>query len=490
MLASIGSRNDSHLAHPADETPPLTNPSPGASPHRAPGAAQPSTVEPYRAEPQSEAAHQVPLAPRLEALLTTDVTRFDFIVTEGEARQALELLRGLAPDEFREALAALEAKGLCKVLVDHLSWDGKCELLQIAWRAGVIEREPGEQPTGVAAPPKHPDLYRQSVRLPRALNDLIHEHSQAAIIEYKRAYDEYITRYSEAVARCNSLREIRALGPPARPTDQWEYTDANDPHAARYHGDWGSSLYHSSPLAAYKAVSDRMQTLTGERRDGSAWFELKVEGQVAGLAWGADVVTGDPRRGPVQLNLGAAVSTPTEDWSASGKVMTDGSRQVTVGKSRVGAVGPVSASVTFDADHRVKQAGVTMGIASVVASPGRAQLSLSPVRADVGKAKAELGSVASLDARTAELRGAVAARAKVGSVLGGRLQVGFGLRGLSANGARRALGSEGVFERRWPELERGTPWAELPKARRATLEALGWDETEWNAELRRTRGDS
>lgn len=483
MPTPIGSR---FQAHTPDDVPAPSHPSSGAPPVRSPQPARGSAVEASTDRPPPPAAPSPRLDPRIETLLTTGAGRLDILVTEGEARQALELLRGLSDADFREAIAVLQSKGLCGVLVDHLSWSDQCQFLELASRAGVVEQERGEQPSGVANPPKHPDLYRQSAQLPRALNDLIHEHSKASVAEYKQAYDAYLGRYNDAVARCHSLQEIRALGRPAEPTGTWELTDFRDPRASFYQSDWSLSQSQSSPLGAYVAVAERMESLAGQRHDGSFWFELKLESQISGVALDVDVATGDPSRDVAKLTLGAAVPNLTGDTSVTAKAKLDGTREVSVG-TKAGDVG-LSATVTTDSSGKLKKAAATVGPVTVTGGEGTGQLGFVPVKFGAGEVKAELGSVAALNREKAELKAGVTAKGKVGPLLEGKLQVTVGMRGLSPAAARRALDGDSVFDRRLPELERGAPWSALPEARRQALEALGWNEAEWRTAQRELGG--
>lgn len=475
MPTRIGSRSS---AQPLDDAP-------SASPSSAPPPLRSvSVVEtagergaaplPGSAEPAAR------LDPRLATLLTTDASRFDFFVTEGEAHQALEVLRGLSPADFHEAMSALQAAGLVDVLVDRLSWADQCQLLDVAARAGFVEREQGEKPTGPAEPPPHPDLYRESAKLPRALNDLIHEHSKASLAAYDVAYGAYLGRYNEAVGRCGSLQELRALGRPVAPTTTWELTDYRDPSARAYQEDW-LHVSQSSPLAAYIAVADRMAELSGQRHDGAYWFEAKLESQISGVAVDVDVATGEPGRPAVKLNGGLAFPNLTGDTSVTAKAKADGTREVSAG-TKLGDVG-LSATVATDADGNVKKLSGTVDLVTVSSGEGSAQLTIAPVKVGSGQTKAEAGSYAALDRTKAELRGGVSVKGRAGPLLEGKLQVGFGMKGLSMATARRALGGDSVFDRRLPELERGAAWAELPAARQQALAALGWDETQWASAL-------
>jgi hypothetical protein len=62
------------------------------------------------------------------------------------------------------------------------------------------------------------------------------------------------------------------------------------------------------------------------------------------------------------------------------------------------------------------------------------------------------------------------------------------MKGLTQETARRALSNEGVFDREFPEMERGVAWRDLPPSRRSEFEALGWTQREWTLASSELRG--
>ncbi|MEW5737975.1 MAG: hypothetical protein AB1938_03560 [Myxococcota bacterium] len=424
----------------------------------------------------------------LKTLLTTDLGRFDVVVTGDEAQRALNSLATLSPSDFRQVMAELQAEGLVDVMLEKLPWAQQCRFLEVAHEKGYLEREAGEAPRGPFEPPRAPDLYRMQATLPRCVNDLIHEHSKASVEAYKRDYDAYVERYAEGVSRCGSLAEVRALGRPLQPSTTWELRDFRDPRSDFYERDWAVGRCVASPLAAYAAVADRMAELSGERKDGSFWFEAKLEGQVAGFAFDADVVTGDPSRPALKGKVGMATPNLTGDTYATGKIKSDGSREVAVG-SKFGNVG-VSGSATFDEDMKLKKGSLNVGPVGVTTDGGTHQLNLSPLKVGAGQVKAEAGSYAAGNRAKGELKGGLQAKARLGPLMDGKAQIGFGIKGISEKTAARALSGESVFDTRLPELERGVAWAALPPARREALEKLGWSEAEWSSQLESGRSES
>ncbi len=413
----------------------------------------------------------------IKQLLSTDVNRLDFMVTEAEAKSALGALSRYSPNDFRAAVGELQRDGSLQTMIEKLPWADQIHFLEVANAKGYLEKEAGASVVGKCDPPRHPDLYREEAQLPRVVNDLIHEHSKAVVADYKTRYDAYVDRYSKAVNSCADLQQIRALGKPADPAPVWELSDHSDPGAKRYAADWNLSASESSPLHAYAAVSDRMQALQGERRDGSFWFEAKAEGQVMGLAFELDVKTGDPSRETVKVNGGLAAKVELGKGSLTRREMLDGKS-----KSTVKAGSAFSASVT---EKHGKVTGASVNVAlpvgpavNAAVDDGRTRLGISPVQFSANGGRGELGSYAALDAQKAELSGGLRTKLAIGSTSDLEARVGFGEKGLSAAAADAAWRDEGIFSRP-PELEAKAAWSQLPEGRRSALSMRGWTDAEW-----------
>lgn len=406
----------------------------------------------------------------LTALLSTDVSRFDFFVTGKEAKAALAKLEQLEPAEFYAAMQALSKGGQLETLLDKLSWADQCRFLALAADKGSIERTPAEPGKGPLDPPGQPALFHMSREFPRCLNDLIHEHSKAQFAEYTREYTAYSARYEEAVGKCTSLRDIQKLGPPAPIDVAREHVAIGDPLEDAYAVDFGKQRA-PTPTHAYLAVADRMSELTGEKRDGAAWFEVKLE-----FAYGPAVAEVGGRLGPHEQKLEKKAGVAVGGVLAPGLVgeareMSDGSSTGTV------VLGPVEASTTIK-DGKAEKVAVGGGGAKVTLERGGAQLDL-----DLAKSGPAKGGVwAAGNRKQAEVRAGLHGSVKVGDAAA-KAQVGAGARVLREETVRRALSNSHDVFKVPPELEAGTKWSALPPARREALEKFGWTPDDWATAL-------
>lgn len=441
----------------ADPTTPPIEPGPKPQPSGPEDHHQVST-HPGAARPTADTAENA--SRTVARLLSTEVARLDFVVTAGEARQSLETLAALSPSEFSLVAERLSAEGHLSTLLDHLDEEGRFRFLSLAADHGYLERLPGEAQRGRFEPPTAPTLYHQSVRLPRDVNDAIHQHSLAAVADYARRYDDYLDRYGAAVAGCRSGQELRALGSPHAPSSTWELTDLRDPEATRYAADW---LRQHTPDAfrANQAVSDKLTELLGERKPGSICVEARAEGHFAMLGLEANLDSRNPAR---WLDAKGALVAPVPA-SDNLKLKTDGT--LTGSVKLPGQRWGVSAE---EKGGELRKGGVSTPWGSATSDGRRVTVTARGAYAwsNGEQVGAGLAAGATLGAGVAELK----------------VSGGIGVQLLSSADAKHALSGrrEGVFDVP-AELKAGLGWEALPEAAREFHQRNGWTAEEWSAAL-------
>lgn len=412
-------------------------------------------------------------ASELQQLLSTDASSLDFFVTHQEATTALNKLEQLAPADFYKAMNSLGEGGQLATMLDKLDWGDQCRFLRMASEKGSVETRPEEKAKGPLNPPGQPTLYVMKRELPRCVNDLIHEHSKAQYGQFVRDYREYSARYEDAVSRCTSLREIQQLGRPASAYVAREYTAVGDRRSAAYDRDF-SRFNNASELKPYLAVANRMSDLTGEVRDGAAWFEFKIEKQTPdGLS------TEDAGRfgagQPAEEKRSAAMKL-----KGPGFALKQSAEASTLSTKALGVEGSVTTKEGTYAKSSLKAGPLKL----INEKNGGAGVELTPLKygQDGEALKAELGSWAAGNTSAKDIRAGVRGKVEVDKAEV-QLHVGFGVRGLREETVRRALSSSNDVFAPPKELEAHTAWQALPQQRRDELTKFGWTETDWKTAL-------
>ncbi len=413
-------------------------------------------------------------ATELRRQLSTDVASLDFYVTQKEATSALNTLEQLPPADFYKAMKTLGSSGHLETMLDKLTWEDQCRFLKMAAAKGSVILEPERKQKGKLNPPGQPALYRMDRELPRCVNDLIHEHSKAQYGQFVRDYREYSARYEDAVSQCKSLRELQQLGRPASTYVAREYTAVGDRRSDAYDRDF-SRFNNASELKPYLAVANRMSDLTGEVKDGAAWFEFKLETKSPdGL-----VREKNGRAGPNEprtVTDAVGVELDSGEGKAKYKELSDGSTEATAAIP-MGEVSLTMKRGAFD------EASLELGPVKLTQETGGSTLvELTALRLKEEGLEVGLGSWAAGGVSTREIRGG--ARGKIeagGAEVEGR--IGFGVRGLREETVRRALSSSNDVFAPPKELEAHTAWQALPQQRRDELTKFGWTETDWKTAL-------
>lgn len=463
---------------------------PGPSEAARSPASQASLATPYSGSPapQPESAPPEGLSKGAQSALTnarglleTHVSELDLMVTERDAKQALAALAPLDKKDFAAAVQELSSSGHLATMLDKLPWEDQCRFLELAQGKGMVKRSLGDRPQGTAAPPADPDHYHHDAKLPREVNDLIHEHSKALVSQYKQEYGAYLDRYCALIDGAKTPAELRALGEPASGRITWELHDYQDPMTDAYNRDWSASD-GCSATRAYRALSSRKAELEGERADGSMWLEGKVEVQVGD--WSAEFNSDYPPKpdeaNPTSVKVGyrgkkeigplsklaektsKRLPLPVEQSVRARTVVTDLKGNVTEA-----AVDPGPVGVAYDAKKGVG------------------------VRVTVSKsANHEVGSTAFVNPTTAELRGGVYGKLKANES-GVKVEIkGEGnvvVKGIPPKHTAQSLahltGNREGFWSRPADLLDGVPWSSLSPQRREFLQGLMWSEAEWTKTL-------
>jgi len=496
LLADAVAAGGAPVVSPAAKAGP-TEPAHPTAPQRnqtAPYAGSP-LPPPAEAPPEGLSQSAQGAVTSARGLLETDVTRLDLVVTQSEAKQALAALAPLDKKDFAAAVQELSSSGHLATMLEKLPWEDQCRFLELAQEKGLVRRASGEQPQGVAQPPAQPSHYLHDAKLPREVNDLIHEHSKALVSQYKQEYGEYLDRFCALIDAAKTYAELRALGEPASGHTTWELYDYQDPMTDSYNRDWSASD-GCSATRAYRTLSNRKAELEGERSDGSMWVEGKLEVQLddwsAELNYAFPPKPGEPSANSVKVGYRTKNPLPGERLpmpiEPSVKAKTDGSVEVKVATNRSAVKGmenkpEAEVKVVVDSKGNVTEAAVDPGPVGVAYDAKKGV----GVRVTVSKsANHELGSKAFVNPTTAELRGGVYGKLKA-SESGVKVEIkGEGnvvVKGIPPKHAAQSLahltGNREGFWSRPAELLDGVPWSGLSPQRREFLEGLGWTEAQW-----------
>lgn len=400
-------------------------------------------------------APSAPVPEDVYATLQSHLTRslMNPFLTGGDVKAAHSALGTVPREAYRATLERMEREGLLATYVSRMDATSRQAFLEQAASNGVLQRRPG----GVSGPlgaPGRPEVFANDPKLPGSLRDAVNAHATDTGRAAVGAHDAYLRRYGEAVEQADSLRALRALGPP-RALELRETSLGlawSDPCRERYEAEWKAGLGRPqrSLVQAYEAVTARAQVLSGEKPAGAF---LSAEASASHDLLHLKAEARASARGPVDVHAQAGVATKA---------------------------GPLGLEVMTDAHGKVEtQLQVDLGIASVSRdSEGKVELSLG--------AGPHARAHATLNPRTAEFGGGVAFAVsdKSGQHHAG-LKLGYGLRGLTPERAAQAVRSDvpGLFSRPH-DLDPGTTWDALPSERRALYERQGWTREEWAQDSR------
>jgi hypothetical protein len=403
---------------------------------------------------------RVPSAPVPEgayAALQSHLTRSltNPLLTASDVQAAHTVLGAVPREAYRATLERMDRDGLLSTYVSRMDASARQAFLDQAASRGVLQRRAGEPP-GPLGVPGRPETFVNDQQLPSALRDAVNAHAtdmgRAAVV----AHDDYLRRYDDAVARADSLRALRALGPP-QALDLRETSlglSWSDPNRPRYEAEWKAGLGRPqhSLVQAYASVTARARVLAGEQPAG-----LFVSAELSGADSGV-VVKHEARastRGPISLQTRVGIAPKA---------------------------GPLGLEVTTDARGKLEsQVQLEVGPVAVSHdSEGKSELSL-------GAKGSPFKAHASVNARTAEFAGGVAFEVsdKSGQYHGG-LKLAYGMRGIVPERAGQAVREDvpGLFSRP-RDLDPGRAWDDLSPERRALYERQGWTREEWAEESRR-----
>ncbi|MBZ4375122.1 hypothetical protein [Corallococcus sp. AS-1-6] len=375
-------------------------------------------------------------------------------LTGGDVQATHDALGSVPREAYRATLERMDRDGLLAAYVSRMDAPARQAFLEQAASNGVVSRRPGgvEGPLGM---PGHPETFVNDPKLPAALRDAVNAHATDTGRATVVAYDAYLQRYGDAVARAGSLQALRALGPP-RSLDLRETSlglSWSDPQRERYESEWKAGLGRPrhSLVQAYGTVTARAQVLSGERPAGAF------------------------------VSAEASASLEMLHFKRTAHVSARGTTDVQTQAGVASKAGPLGLEVMMDAHGKTEaQLQLELGIASVSRdSEGKVELSLG--------AGPHARAHASLNPRTAEFGGGVSFEAShQESQSHAGLKLSYGLRGLTPERASQAVRGDvpGLFSRPG-DLDPGVAWEALPAERRALYERQGWTREEWSQDARR-----
>lgn len=410
------------------------------------------------------------------------------VVTDGEARAAVDALNGLAPADRARVWSAMGADSQARLL-DNVDHKARGKLLDGLAGADVLQRCPKTthpmatkesqrltaDPWG--EPPAAPSLMAREAGMSKELLTAVHDENLSRAGRYRAQYDDYLGAYRDQVvlpaAKSNDIASIRRAGPPAplmlperepgAPLGAPGRDEVNRADAWRKVSDPTQAL-----VDVYGPINRAVHHARGELAAGELRFAAEVEGTLGSISVGVGGDIGQDGDSNVKYTPGLAVGkdSKTQPW--------DGERpaRATVGvgldddKLTVGVgVGPAGAGVS------VKPVGVDgeVSVVGVSASLGYAQ-----VGADLEKGTVSVGA-----GHTFGVPGKAS--------LGGKAMAEF-KPFLAPEDIGLFRTDDGFFDIPH-EVKSGVPWHKLSDERRADLErAFGWSAKEWR-EVSARKGD-
>ncbi|AKQ70226.1 hypothetical protein A176_007138 [Myxococcus hansupus] len=384
--------------------------------------------------------------------LTRSLT--DWTVSAADVRAVHGALGALPPGPYRAALERMERDGLLRTYVNAQDAGSRRAFLEQAEGKGMLQRNKGEtSPVDALGYPAVPDFFVNDARLPRAMRDAVNAHAIDVGVGFYKAHGEYLVRYALAVDQAGSRRELGALGPPraAQLSESVLGLEWKDPARKDYEAAWKAGIGRPKSLnLTYQHLTARERELSGERGAGT----VRLQGKVG-------------------------AGSETAQWALKGSLDTRGQREL---KGEAGVTvrsGPMKLELSQDtAGKKEATVKLDLGLVEFSLDSGGAQ------RVAVGIGKA-LQVQATLNPRKAEFEGGLSAKVKADGDQAG-VEVGFSMKGLSAQRARQAVdrGHRGVFQQP-AELESRMAWDTLPPATRAAYAKEGWSRELWTQALPR-----
>ncbi|MDQ3265896.1 MAG: hypothetical protein M3Y59_19955 [Myxococcota bacterium] len=370
----------------------------------------------------------------LDRLLSRSFT--DFVITDGEANRALQVLEEVRPQDFKKVLSQMESSGTLNKFFAEAPASTRDGMLYLMASHGMLQREVGRQVDGKFDPPSHPETFVWDKRLPDPVLQAIRSNTHEAWNNYESRFEEYLDRYGSAVQQSGTPAELRRLGPPANPVS--------------------APGRHLSNSVALQTLTDKIYEFRGEQRGALGSLKGVLEAKLFG-----NMVTGE-----VVLNRNGL--------RASTERALESNLEKKLGK---GLVGEVKLAATeqglVEGGVAIKEKLTNLGAELTVRSDLSAELEISmgvaSVRTNVVPKKAALSAGVCLTPRkeSAELK----VCAEVEGV------------GISPKVASLGFSNRESFFEQPSELLAGKAWAALSGPRRDQVEYRCWTEKEWNEAL-------
>lgn len=360
------------------------------------------------------------------------------VVTDGNAKEALAALQCLEPRDFTLVMEKLGSSGELASLLDNLPTGGRSQFLSVAAEKGWLSCEAGKKPASSRFdPPASPALYKMERRLPSCVNDAIFAESKASAAKYKRDYDAYLGRYESAVKATTTKEELAALGHPVTPSTDRLNIEYGVPDAQAYRSRFGND--YPTRSGAYRAVSEQVAKLTGQRHDGAAWLEANLEVAQKNGA----VLEATANDQGVETRGGVTASGEAGPLEARVKQYTNGEESAKVG------VGPVEVELKGN-DRGITEGTVKAQVGPVVGEvgldrDGKATLGVG-LKAGHGPSSVEGSVFTTANPKAAEMTAGVSGEVKVnGHEV--KVKVSVGYKGTPRSTTREVVNGRSVFDR-------------------------------------------
>ncbi len=373
----------------------------------------------------------------LDRLLSRGFT--DFVITDGEANRALQVLEEVRPQDFKKVLSQMESSGTLKKFFAEAPESTRDGMLYLMASHGMLKREVGKPVDGKFDPPSHPETFAWDPRLPEPVLQAIRSNTHEAWNNYETRFEEYLDRYGSAVQQSATPGELRRLGPPATPASapgrlitNTEAIQALTDKIYEFRGEERGALGSLKGVLEIKALGDKTTQEVVANRYGlrtNTEGAVEVEAGIGGEKGALGVKGAYTERGVQEFGIKVESKKPPLGIGAELTLRSDGSAELEL------AAGKASVRTNADPANATLSAGVCITVGDDLPQ---------------SEAKACL-----------EVEG----------------------KGISSKVALLGFMNPDTFFEKPAELLAGKSWASLSEPRRDQLAYRCWTEAEWNEAL-------
>ena len=386
-----------------------------------------------------------------------------------DARHAVSMLEQLPPKEYRKALDEMSSKTLGKML-STMDSDTRASFFAQARQKGAVHEEPGvRMPPREGSPPDKPALLRNDASLRPELREAIHTENKARTADYMQHFDQYVSRYSEAVLAAPTPLALRIIGPPVS-----EFVLYEPGLIGKDNQTFKTLGQGAAPRArAAKAVNDRISDFAGRPRAGSYSVTASAKASVEFAKTTLEVRHDEKLSDSGARSSSNRAEAMVEVTHGLSKGINDEGKSIT-------EVGSGALKARTEDGKLVRVEGKVGGVGGGLERED-GKLTLSTALKGV-----PVGSYAAVDAEKGSYGGGLQAGEElevhgVGKIEVG-LKVGFEVQGIAPERLAdlASMKDDGIFGP-MPELDNGVKWNRIPTERRERLARDGWSVRNWPA---------